>query len=379
MKICWMGYLAKNHSWSIVAQHLCREFIKLGHRVDMFSTNGIEHFPDDLKPYLKGAITETTKMNEVIYNELIGSKLDKQYDMQISYTAFPNFNKYFIRGNKNRFGIWNYETSAIPKGFAKYHQYVDKILPSSEFSKKIFTDNGIPDNKQVVVPHGINLERFNNHNKYPLKTKKKYVIGVMIAQLHYRKNIGGILEAYGKAFTNKDNVCLMLKIVKQSAQPGFDISFNDIFNSWKKKYPQHGEVEVIDKFIVDIETLYNRCDVIFNMSLAECWHLPSIEGLAANKIVVSPRYGGQLDFLNDDNSILIDGKIIRAHKKMQYWEQSPYAKAFEPNTDQAALKLKDVIENYDSYLEKLLPNMKKIVNKYSWENAAKQILELCQK
>jgi len=378
MKICWFGFLGKNHSWSIVAQNLSREFIRLGHQVDLFSTNGTTHFPEDLKPYLKGAINQEDVLTAHNFYDMVASKLDATYDMQLSYTALRNFCNYFVRGKENRFGIWNYETTILPTAFAKYYKCVDKVLPSSQFSKKIFTDNGMPADHQVVVPHGIYLDRFNNLGKYPLKTTKKYKILANIAQPHLRKNIPGLLRAFGKAFTKEDDVCLVLKVSRKSPQPGFDVPFDEIFNRWAKEYPQHAEVELIDKFIVDIETLYNSCDVVYTMAHAECFWMPGLEGFAANKVVIAPRYGGQLDYMNDNNSILIDGKEIRADFRMQYWEPSPYARVFDPDTDQAAAKMKDLIKNYDDYLKKFSPGMQEIVQEFTWDNAAKQIIGLCK-
>ena len=377
MKICWFGFMGHNHSWSIVAQNLSRELIRQGHKVDLFSTNGTDHFPQDLKPYLKGFISESMQIDANAYHQFISSKLESQYDMQLSYTAMRNFPNYFPRGNKNRFGIWNYETTVLPTAFAKYALTIDKVLPSSTFSKKIFIDNGIPDDRQVVIPHGIHLDRFANLGKYPLKTQKKYKILANIAQPHLRKNIPGLLRSYGKAFTNSDDVCLVLKVARKGPTPGYDIPFNDIFDRWKKEFPKHGEIEIIDKFIVDIEPLYNACDVIFTMAHAECFWMPGLEGFAANKIVVAPRYGGQLEYMNDENSILIDGKEIRADIKMQYWEPSSYAKVFDPDTNEAAEKLKDIIKNYDDYHRKFSPGMQETANRLTWENAATQIVNLC--
>jgi len=378
MKICWFGFLGKNHSWSIVAQNLSREFVRMGHQVDLFSTNGTSHFPEDLKPYLKGTITEDEGVTPEQFYDKVASKLNATYDMQMSYTALRNFCNYFTRGETNRFGIWNYETTKLPTAFSRFSKCVDLVLPSSEFSKKIFTDNGMPADHQVVVPHGIYLDRFANLGKYPLKTTKKYKILANIAQPHLRKNIPGLLRAFGKAFTKKDDVCLVLKVARKSPQPGFDVPFNDIYARWQKEFPQHAEVEIIDKFIVDIETLYNSCDVVYTMAHAECFWMPGLEGFAANKIVVAPRYGGQLDYMNDANSILIDGKIIRADMRMQYWEPSPYAEVFDPDQDQAAAKLKDLIANYGDYLQKFSPGMQETAHKFTWENAAKQIIGLCK-
>ena len=378
MKICWFGFLGKNHSWSIVAQNLSREFIRMGHNVDLFSTNGVKHFPEDLKPYLKGQLEEGQTVTLENYAQKVGSKLDAIYDMQLSYTALRNFCEFFTRGNKNRFGIWNYETTVLPKGIAKYYSCVDKVLPSSNFSKKIFTDNGMPSDHQVVVPHGIHLDRFKNLGKYPLKTKKKYKILCNIAQPHLRKNIPGLLNTWAKSFTKKDDVCLVLKISRKGPNPMFDIPFDEIFNEFRKTNKDLAEIEIVDTFITDIETLYNACDIVITMAHAECFWMPGLEAFAANKIVMAPRYGGQLDYMNDDNSILIDGKIIRADNRMQYWEASSYAAVFDPDVNQAAEKLRDVVANYSDYLKRFSPGMQEMAHKLTWENAAKQIIGLCK-
>lgn len=381
MKICWFGFLAKNHSWSIVAQNISRELIRKGHHVDLFSTNGTTHFPEDLKPNLRGFFDENVQVTAENYNELVVNKLEKTYDMQLSYTALRNFCQYFTRGDKNRFGIWNYETTILPTAFSKYHKCVDKVLPSSNFSKKIFTDNGMPEESQVMVPHGIHLDRFANLGKYPLKTKKKYKILCNIAQPHLRKNIPNLLKTFGKAFKKSDDVCLVLKVSRKSANnsnSSFDVNFNQIYEDWNQNFPNHAEVEIIDKFIVDIETLYNSCDIVWTMANAECFWMPGLEGFAANKIVVAPRYGGQLDYMNDDNSILIDGKMIRADLRMQYWEPSPYAAVFDPDVNQAAAKLKDLVANYDDYLKKFSPKMQELLPDYTWSKVADRIIDLCK-
>lgn len=366
-----MGFAAKNHSWSIVAQNISRELIKIGHRVDIFSTNGTEYFPEDLKSNLIGHVNEGD-------DKVFGRNPDDKYDMQLSYTALRNFPAYFSRGDSNRFGIWNYETTVLPKAFAKYVKYVDKLVPSSNFSKKIFVDNGIPESNQVVIPHGIHLERFQNLGKYPLKTNAKLKFLANIAQPHLRKNIPGLLKAWGKAFTRLDNVCLVLKISKKGPNPMFDIPFTQVFNEFKSEFKNHAEIEIIDTFIPNIEPLYNACDVVFTMSHSECFWMPGLEGLAANKLIISPRYGGQLDFLNDNNSILIDGKLIRANNNMQYWEPSPYAAVFDPDVNQAAQKLKDVYHHYDDYIKKFSPLMQEIVSNYSWTKVAQQFIDLAK-
>ena len=360
MKVCLQQFLGKNHSWSIVGQNIARALFKKGHEVHLSSTNGYEHFPADL-------------------THLIKSQLDKSYDMQISYTAMKNFPHYLSHGEKNRFGIWNYETTILPYGFSKYYQFTDKMLPSSNFSKKVFTDAGIPESHMTVVPHGADLTAFQTTVKYPLRTKKRFKILANIAQPHIRKNIPGLFEAYGQAFTKDDDVCLVAKVsVKKQVEMQFDVDFHSILKAFKRKYPKHAEVELVTEFVPNIAEVYNSCDAVFSMTHAECFWLPGIEGMAAGKIVIAPKYGGQLDFMSEDNSLLIPGKVICSPRHMQYWTTSSFAAMFEPDIKEASKLLQLAYRETDNLLNKFGPEMKKAVSIYSWDNVADQILGLCE-
>lgn len=379
MNILWTGFLSKNHSWSIVAQSLTRSLIKLGHNVDLLSCNGSDKFPNDLLNNLKYSF-DGGNLKEHFKNS--SNLLLKEYDIQLSYTYPLNFQYFFNKGNKNRFAIWNYETTVLPAGISKYHKYIDKLLPSSKFSKDIFTLNKIPESKQVIVPHGVDLLKFapKPFSSFKLKTNKKYKVFVNIAQPHYRKNIDGILKAWNKAFTKKDDVCLILKVSSNfnKNKQLFEIDFNSMLKSNINN--NTAEIEIIDYYIPNIEDLYLACDIVWTMSHAECFWLPGIEGMAANKLVIAPRYGGQLDFMNDNNSILIDGNKVKVKPEYQYWNTKfEYnSKMFNPSIDDSALKLKDAVKYYDDYLLRFKDNMRETVEKFSWDNAAKQILSLVQ-
>jgi len=363
MKVKIQQFLfGKNMSWSLVGHNLGRSFLKFGHEVHFISTDGIneKYTPKDLIPYIK-------------------DKPDNIYDIQLSYTAPLNWNKYFINGTKNRFAIWNYEYrgSNLLPGFAKYYKYVDKVLPSSNFTKEVFLDMKMPEENMVVVPHGVYLEEFSLKNKFPLKTNKKVKILLNIAQPHKRKAIPKALEAYGKAFTKDDDVCLVAKVyISNNKKYSFDIDFFNILANFKKQFPKHAEIEVVTEYITNIVEIYNACDINFSATHCECWHLPSLEALATGLINIVPRYGGQLDFCNDDNSLLIDGKQVRAPRDHQYWTSSPYAYHFDIDINDAVNKLRKAYKECDSLKLKFASNMKKTVNEFTWDNAAKQILEL---
>ena len=135
--------------------------MKLGHSIELISTDGFERkfCPDDLLPHVRKEPTGV-------------------YDCQISYTAPHNWPEFLKHGDRNRLAIWNYEYDGtkLLQGFAKFHHAADVVLPSSNFTKRVFTNMGIPEENMVVVPHGINLEDFESKKTTTLRTKKRHKI-----------------------------------------------------------------------------------------------------------------------------------------------------------------------------------------------------------
>ena len=355
MDFCIEGFLGKQHSWSVVNQHIARELIQQGHSVDLSSTNGDQFLPSDLVSNF--------------------GPLKSEYDCQISYTAMINFPNYLSHGKRNRFGIWNYEFTKLPSGHAKFANVIDYFFPSSKFSYEIFANNGVPEDRMKIIHHGINQEAFDIE-PYKLNTRKSFKILANIAQPHIRKNLPGLLNAFGKAFDKKDDVCLVLKVVDKKPDKSFEVSFAKEYAIFNQKFPNHAECLIIKSFIPNIESLYRSVDCVFTMTHAECFYLPGLEGLFAGNIVISPRYGGQLDFLDDHNSLLIDGKMIQAPPQAQYWEASRGSEMFDPNIDDAVEKLRFAYSNSKQLKEKFIENSKSILPNFTWKKIVGDIVQL---
>jgi glycosyltransferase involved in cell wall biosynthesis len=373
MKVKIQQFLGKQHSWSVCGWNFAESLLKLGHKVDLFSTDGIKCFPDKLKPYLIGYVEENKPQN------VFGRLPDSDYDCQISYTAMKNFPNYLSKGSRNRFGVWIYEwigDNILPTGFAKNYKYCDKLLSPSNFGKEIFVKSGVPEDKIYVLPHGINNNYFLNPQTIDLKTNKRYKIFSNIIQNHIRKNIPGLLEAYGKAFTDKDDVCLILKANLNQQIYQFDINIKDCLKDFYSKYPHHGEIRIFSDFVENIADLYYSCNAVFTMSHCEGFYFPGLEGLAAGIHSIAPNYGGQLDFLNSSNSLLVDGKETRADPRSMYWESKPNGRWFNPSIDDAVEKLRYSYNNFEKINCKI--NRLDILNKYGWDTITKELISLCQ-
>lgn len=372
MKILIKQFLGKRHSWSVCGWGMAKSFLK-NNQVDLFSTDGIKNLPGELKENLIGYTEENQ-------NKVIGRNPDGNYDCQISYTAMKNFPHYLSYGGKNRFGIWTFEwagKNVLPTGFAKNYKACDYLLAPSNFSKQIFLDSGISESSIRVISHGIGSE-YRNDDKIKLPTNKSVKILSNIAQNHIRKNIPGLLEVYGRAFSKKDDVSLILKCSDKPIQNQFDISVGDCLKDFYRKFPDHAEIKLFKDFLPDISKLYRSVDMTFTMTHCEGFYFPGLESIASGKLAIAPGWGGQLDFLNQDNALLISGKEGRANPKSMYWESKYNAVWFEPSVDDAVEKLKFAVANYKKLNEKIEESRPVIYRDYSWDAVTGKILELCK-
>jgi glycosyltransferase involved in cell wall biosynthesis len=374
MKILIRQFLGKNHSWSVCGWGIASSLISLGHDVHLFSTDGTKHLPSHLSSNLIGY----TEENQI---KVFGRLPDTEYDCQISYTCMKNFPHYLSSGSKNRFGIWCYEwagQNVLPTGFAKAYRACDAVCAPSNFAKRVFMESGIPSESIKVIPHGISVKDYQGVSTIALPTNKKYKILANIAQNHLRKNIPGMLDAYGKAFTDKDDVCLILKAKESPVRQQFDISLKSCLDNFYHRYPRHAEVKLFSAFVPDISALYRSVDAVYSLSHCEGFYFPGLEGIASGKLSIAPNWGGQLDFLNSTNSLLVEGKEGRADPKSMYWEAKNNAVWFQPSIDDAAEKLKYSYQNYEKLNAEIDKQRDDVYTKYSWDTVVSQFINLCK-
>jgi len=349
--------LGTSHSWAVTMRSLLKNFNDLNNNLYLKSINGLDLFPSDWKEFLRDIETP---------------------DIDISYTLPRNFEHRFKKDAKLKLAIYNYETSILPEVWRDAIKHVDYVLPSSNFSKDVFVDSGWPEDKCIVIPHGINLSDFKDSRKVNLNNNKKFrFLNVSIP--HYRKNINLLVDAYYSSFTDKDDVCLVLKTSLKKPKNYFECDVKRQLFDVQKKYRKRRDlplIEIVQKRYDSIVPLYNTCDVLVSATSSEGFGLPLLEALAAGMIVVAPRYSGQLDFLSNKNSLLYDYRIVKADKRYQYWRPSPGATTSMPEVSALAQSMLKAYKNHSTLKARFKKNTRETVRKFTWENAAKKILEI---
>lgn len=366
-----MGYsirsktmLGTSHSWAVTMRSLLFELYKLENDLYLESINGVSMLEPPLLDFTGRTIEEA--------------------DVNFCYTMPRNFKSRTKDKAKLNLAIYNYETSHLPEEWADKHKYVDFVLPSSKFSKQVFLDAGYPKEKLIVVPHGIYLEDFKNKDKYEIRTQKTFKF-LNVSINHYRKNLDLLIQAYYNAFTDKDDVCLVIKTTinppKGRRYHRFELDFIQMLKNVQKKYLDKGRrdlpnIEVIGERLSSMIPLYNACDALVSATSAEGFGLPMLEALAADKIVIAPHATGHLDFLNKKNSLLVPVRITAATSKHQYWKVTPGATTFVPEIDELSAAMIVAYKHHKRLNKKFKVNRRETVKELTWENAARQILEI---
>jgi len=349
--------LGTNHSWAVVMRNIAKSLISLDNNICMKTTNGMSNIDSLLYDYF--------------------NKSNKNIDLDICYTLPRNFNRRFLKNSRLKAAIYNYETDVMPKEWAENSKYIDYAFPSSSFSKDIFLKNGWPEEKCVVIPHGINLCDFENKDAFSPSTNKSFKF-LNVSIPHHRKNIDLLIDSYYDAFTDDDDVCLMIKTKLKKPKFSFESDVKKIIINAQKKFfgKNLPQIEILTKSFESMTPVYNCSNALVSASSSECFGLPMLEAISAGKIVIAPNATGHLDFLNKNNSILYESDPIAAPISYQYWRPSKGALTYMPRGDELSQSMIDVYKNYDKYLHKFKDNMTKTSEDFTWESAVKKILEL---
>ena len=360
MKIRCKSMLGTSHSWAITVRSLLKQFLIKEHDLYLMSINGFDLLDKDLI-------------------ELIDRGEPKSFDLDLSYTQPGNFKTRFLKKSNLKLAIYNYESSILPKKWSDSHKYIDYVLPSSEYTKNVFLNAGWPEEKCLVIPHGIDLSLFETKNKYPLRTKKKFKF-LNVSIPHYRKNIDLVIRAYYDLFCEEDDVCLVIKTnIEKKENAEYEYDFLTMLSGLQKEYlskKKLPQVEIVHEKIGNMAALYNACDVLVSATSGEGFGLPLLEGLASNMVVIAPRATGQVDFLNDNNSLLYEANEMLADRRYQYISYHPEATVFMPSFEELKKNMEYAYDNFDFLKLKFEKPSKEICNKLTWSHVADQILNI---
>jgi len=151
-----------------------------------------------------------------------------------------------------------------------------------------------------------------------------------------RKNPGGVIEAFQRAFEGREDVRLVIKANNVTTAAGLPAHLDRL-----KAMSTDPRVTVLDRPMTyrEILTLYASCDVLVSLHRAEGLGLSLLEAMALGRPVIATGWSGNMDFMTPDNSCLVPFRMVPVRASTQ----PAYAKGFsgeqewaDPDLDEAA-------------------------------------------
>jgi glycosyltransferase involved in cell wall biosynthesis len=353
--------LSSPHSWATVSQAILLEMQKAGAQIICRSTNGIVDVPSLLKPTV-------VPMNQPV-----------QTETSFSYTIPINLARI---NAKHRIVIANSDNTVLPVGWAQlFNTHAHLILPSSKFAYEILEQNNVKKERMVIVPHGYDPAVFHP-NVLPIalssEVEDKRFKFLMVAAPHWRKGHEQMIKAYIEEFKGDEDVLLIIKSSMNSheAPAHFHIDLEKIKSSLEKTYKyKWPDIKLINYSVPSLAGLYKYADAVVLPSKTECFSLTMLEAAMCKVPVITTEYGGHLDFLNQENSYLIDYVMKKCPKEGQYHQFVPNSFIAEPSTEHLKQLMRHVKNNYQEAKQKAELCYEQ--NKHlTWESATNQIIDL---
>jgi glycosyltransferase involved in cell wall biosynthesis len=207
-------------------------------------------------------------------------------------------------------GRTTFETDRLPDGWRERCNAFDEIWVPSHFNLETFANSGVARHKLHVLQEGIDTSHFRP-GLAPMKipgTRGFKFLSVFDWQM--RKGYDVLLRAYCTEFKADENVTLILKVstVNQPYAQLVDLVSYFIECNLRMKIEDSPNIVLMTGMLphARFPQLYASADAFVLPTRGEGWGRPYMEALACGRPVIATRWGGQLDFLNDENADLID-------------------------------------------------------------------------
>ena len=144
-----------------------------------------------------------------------------------------------------------------------------------------------------------------------------------------RKNPVGLIEAFRRAFAPGEGPRLLIKTINAPLRP---LSEEELL--WAAD--GRADIHVIDRSLStsELNGLMAGCDCYVSLHRAEGFGLTLAEAMSIGKPTIATGYSGNVDFMNDANSYLVDYEIGRVGPECEIYP--PEGEWAEPSVEHAA-------------------------------------------
>lgn len=271
---------------------------------------------------------------------------------------------------KVNIGRTMFETDRIPPGWVERCKQMDEIWVPSRFNIETFSMTGVPRHKLRAVPGGVDVRAFHPA-ALPLALRKRGFTFLANFGWIDRKGWDLLLKAYCHEFKLQEEVTLVIKTFPCFPVYPIEHRYGCFIQRLDLRRPAPAILLVNSSLPVSyMPGLYTACDAFVLPSRGEGWGLPYLEAMACGLPVIGTRWSGNLDFMNDDNSYLIEIEGLEdvpANIDMPVYLGHRWAK---PSLDHLRQLLRHVYEHRQEAGAKGARARADVCERWTWEQAA---------
>jgi glycosyltransferase involved in cell wall biosynthesis len=285
---------------------------------------------------------------------------------------------------------WEY--GYLPKQWIEpVQRHVSEVWCYSEYVRDVYSASGIPEEKLKLIPLGVNTDIF--HPKAPRhrftlepgvvklvdRIQSKPFMFLFVGGTLDRKGVDILLEAYSRAFTDLDDVCLLIK----------DMGTNTVYRGHNFREQILRQVaapsgpSIIymenDLSAQQMAGIYTAADCLVQPYRGEGFCLPALEAMACGIPVITPEGGPTDDFVDSTVGwrIAADTRIIPGGR-VGNWECVGRPWMFEVSPKKLARLMREVYRDRDEAKKRGAAAAKRVQGKWTWRHSAEAVLERLQ-
>jgi GT2 family glycosyltransferase/glycosyltransferase involved in cell wall biosynthesis len=241
-----------------------------------------------------------------------------------------------------RIAYWYWELDEAPPGWAEVARTVDEVWTATRFVadavRRVVLDRPV----RVLFP-GVRLGSFTPCPREALGAPARgdgrfaFLFSFHMASIAERKNPLGLIRAFRRAFSVDEPVDLVLKT---TSEPLHAVELKAL-----RAAAAGANVTIIDRVFTPEETLAltDGCDAYVSLHRAEGLGLTMAEAMLLGKPVIATRYSGNLEFMDDSNSLLVDCAVRTLGRPITPYDAT--ARWAEPSEAHAALLMRRLYDD----------------------------------
>ena len=373
MEVCWSGHFMDYGG-----------FARLNRTMVFGLSNRDVKVRIEMEPYLNHVNESTRKQLDFFTNVELDPSAPKVFGSTIPINMTHT-------GKKILYTM--IETSEkVHRDYSEKINLMGEVWVATKYGKKIMENSNV----QVpiyIMPLGVDVDRYKPDcgimNFGPAMRQFKFL---SVFRWSYRKGFDVLLRAYLEEFSSKEDVSLLLvsRAIECSEENGVAKiveDFNGVKAAVKKPEEEMPHVALYTKIIheKDMPKVYNSCNAFTLISRGEGFGLPYCEAAASGLPVIASNCSGHTDFLNSENSYLVDpegyieasvnGRLSRMAKLCHFYEGQMFPHFGDDAIQKTREHMRYVYENYREAKKKaeILRNL--VVNNYTWDMAIDRVYE----